>query len=101
MNQTFLLFAIVNSLSPHLSLEPHRLWDCQSIVPLTTKFFVSSSDLPVCGSTNEYLTLTPWPREINGVSSPGGLPTSSATSIEEGSFCLTLDPSINLSQNTI
>src|SRR5919106_2974142 len=32
---------------------------------------------------------------MNGVSSPGGLATSSATSIEEGSFCLMLDPSTN------
>ena len=30
------------------------------------------------------------------MSSPGGLATSSATSIEEGSFCLTLDPPMNI-----
>jgi hypothetical protein len=32
---------------------------------------------------------------MNGVSSPGGLTVSSATSFEEGSLCLMLDPSTN------
>ena len=63
------------------------------VIAVTTKFLDSSVCFPVSGSTKEYVALMVWPSVMNGVFFPGGIATSCATIIADGSFGLIFEPS--------